>query len=91
MSGAAKFKNNVKVSERHGAGEWATENVAMLDWLRASLAASGPVLRRCPCRCGLKDEAHKRGKTATLSTLRHDFDWHKRGWPDIITGNFSRG
>ena len=30
MSGAAKFKNNVKVSERHGAGEWATERVALL-------------------------------------------------------------
>lgn len=30
MSGAAKFKNNVKISERHGASEWATERVALL-------------------------------------------------------------
>lgn len=30
MSGPAKFKNRVKVSERHGAGEWATEKVALL-------------------------------------------------------------
>lgn len=30
MSGPAKFKNGVKVSERHGAGEWATEKVALL-------------------------------------------------------------
>lgn len=30
MSGAAKFKNNVKISERHGAGEWALERVCLL-------------------------------------------------------------
>lgn len=30
MSGPAKFKNNVKVSERHGASEWAAEKVALL-------------------------------------------------------------
>ena len=30
MSGPAKFKNNVKISERHGAGEWASERVALL-------------------------------------------------------------
>ena len=29
MSGAAKFKNHVKISERHGAGEWLTERVLM--------------------------------------------------------------
>lgn len=30
MSGPAKFRNNVKVSERHGAAEWATEKLALL-------------------------------------------------------------
>ncbi len=30
MSGPAKFRNNVKISERHGAKEWATEKVALL-------------------------------------------------------------
>lgn len=30
MSGPAQFRKNVKVSERHGAGEWATEKVALL-------------------------------------------------------------
>ena len=30
MSGPARFKNNVKISERHGAGEWAAERVALL-------------------------------------------------------------
>ena len=30
MSGAAKFKNNVKVSERHGAGEWLSERVLLV-------------------------------------------------------------
>ncbi|RZJ16486.1 MAG: succinate dehydrogenase, hydrophobic membrane anchor protein [Brevundimonas sp.] len=30
MSAPARFKNRVKVSERHGAGEWAIEKVALL-------------------------------------------------------------
>ncbi|MBL0969211.1 MAG: succinate dehydrogenase, hydrophobic membrane anchor protein [Brevundimonas sp.] len=30
MSGPAQFKKNVKISERHGAGEWALERVALL-------------------------------------------------------------
>ena len=30
MSGPAKYRNDVKISERHGAGEWATEKVALL-------------------------------------------------------------
>lgn len=29
MSSAAKFKNNVKISERHGAGEWLAERVLL--------------------------------------------------------------
>lgn len=29
MSAQAKFKNHVKISERHGAGEWLTERVAL--------------------------------------------------------------
>jgi succinate dehydrogenase / fumarate reductase membrane anchor subunit len=29
VSGAAKFKNGVKISERHGAREWLTEKVAL--------------------------------------------------------------
>lgn len=29
MSGAAKFKNGVKISERHGAREWLTEKIAL--------------------------------------------------------------
>ena len=29
MSGAAKFKNNVKISERHGSGEWLAERVLL--------------------------------------------------------------
>lgn len=30
MSGPVKFRKNVKVSERHGAGEWAIEKAALL-------------------------------------------------------------
>jgi len=30
VSGPAKYKNGVRISERHGAGEWATERVALL-------------------------------------------------------------
>lgn len=30
MSGRATYRNGVKVSERHGAGEWAAERVALL-------------------------------------------------------------
>jgi len=29
VSGAVKFKNNVKISERHGAGEWLAERVLL--------------------------------------------------------------
>jgi len=29
VSGPAKFRNNVKISERHGAGEWLTERVLL--------------------------------------------------------------
>ena len=29
MSGVAKFKNNVKISEHHGAGEWLAERVLL--------------------------------------------------------------
>ncbi|MDB5420531.1 MAG: succinate dehydrogenase, hydrophobic rane anchor protein [Brevundimonas sp.] len=30
MSGLTKYKNGVRVSERHGAGEWKTEKLALL-------------------------------------------------------------
>lgn len=30
MSGPARFRNNVKISERHGSGEWLTEKAALL-------------------------------------------------------------
>lgn len=30
MSGPAQFRRNVKISERHGAGEWALERVCLL-------------------------------------------------------------
>lgn len=30
MSGLARYRNGVRVSERHGAGEWALEKVALL-------------------------------------------------------------
>lgn len=30
MSGPARYRNNVKVSERHGAGEWTIEKIALL-------------------------------------------------------------
>ena len=30
MSAAPKFKNHVKISERHGAGEWKIEKLALL-------------------------------------------------------------
>ena len=29
MSGPAKFRNHVKISERHGAGEWLAERIAL--------------------------------------------------------------
>ena len=37
MSGAAKFKNNVKVSERHGAGEWLIERILLVALLPLGL------------------------------------------------------
>jgi len=37
VSGAVKFKNNVKVSERHGAGEWLTERVLLVALLPLGL------------------------------------------------------
>lgn len=40
MSGAAKFKNNVKVSERHGAGEWLIERVLLVALLPLGLWAA---------------------------------------------------
>jgi succinate dehydrogenase / fumarate reductase membrane anchor subunit len=30
VSGPARFKNGVKISERHGAGEWTAEKIALL-------------------------------------------------------------
>jgi succinate dehydrogenase / fumarate reductase membrane anchor subunit len=30
VSGPARFRNRVKISERHGAGEWATERVGLV-------------------------------------------------------------
>ena len=40
MSGAAKFKNNVKVSERHGAGEWLIERVLLVALIPLGLWAA---------------------------------------------------
>ena len=40
MSSAAKFKNNVKVSERHGAGEWLIERVLLVALLPLGLWAA---------------------------------------------------
>lgn len=37
MSAAPKFKNHVKVSERHGAGEWKIEKLALLALMPLSL------------------------------------------------------
>lgn len=37
MSGAAKFKDNVKVSERHGAGEWLIERILLVALLPLGL------------------------------------------------------
>ncbi len=37
MSGAARFKNNVKVSERHGAGEWLIERILLVALLPLGL------------------------------------------------------
>ena len=37
MSSAAKFKNNVKVSERHGAGEWLIERILLVALLPLGL------------------------------------------------------
>ena len=37
MSAAPKFKNNVKISERHGAGEWKLENALLLILMPLSL------------------------------------------------------
>ena len=59
----------------HRAGEWATENVAMLDWLRASLAASGPVLASA-----IEHESNERrgpwwGWSDVKVGLEHLFRW----------------
>ena len=37
MSAAPKFKNNVKISERHGAGEWKLEKALLLLLMPLSL------------------------------------------------------
>ena len=37
MSAAPKYKNHVKVSERHGAGEWKIEKLALLALMPLSL------------------------------------------------------
>ena len=37
MSAAPKFKNNVKISERHGAGEWKLEKALLLILMPLSL------------------------------------------------------
>ena len=37
MSAAPKFKNHVKISERHGAGEWKIEKLALLALMPLSL------------------------------------------------------
>jgi succinate dehydrogenase / fumarate reductase membrane anchor subunit len=37
LSGTAKFKNNVKVSERHGAGEWLIERILLVALLPLGL------------------------------------------------------
>lgn len=37
MSAAPKFKNNVKISERHGAGEWKIEKALLLLLMPLSL------------------------------------------------------
>ena len=39
MSAAPKFKNNVKISERHGAGEWKLEKLALLALMALGLWA----------------------------------------------------
>jgi succinate dehydrogenase / fumarate reductase membrane anchor subunit len=40
VSGAAKFKNSVKVSERHGAGEWLIERVLLVALIPLGLWAA---------------------------------------------------
>ncbi|RZJ04858.1 MAG: succinate dehydrogenase, hydrophobic membrane anchor protein [Brevundimonas sp.] len=40
MSGPAQYKNHVKVSERHGAGEWAIEKIALLILMPLSVWAA---------------------------------------------------
>ena len=37
MSGVAKFKNNVKISERHGGGEWLAERVLLVSLIPLGL------------------------------------------------------
>lgn len=46
MSRPAKFKNNVKISERHGASEWKSEKLALLILMPLALwvASSGYTL-----------------------------------------------
>jgi succinate dehydrogenase / fumarate reductase membrane anchor subunit len=43
VSGPAKFKNHVKISERHGAGEWLTERVALALLMPLSLWVASTV------------------------------------------------
>ena len=47
MSAAPKFKNNVKISERHGASEWKVEKLALLALMPLGLwvLSSGGFLR----------------------------------------------
>ena len=59
----------------HRADEWATGNVAMLDWLRASLADSGPVLASA-----IEHESNERrgpwwGWSDVKLGLEHLFRW----------------
>ena len=59
----------------HRADEWATHNVGMLDWLRASLAGSGPVLASA-----IEHESNERrgpwwGWSDVKLGLEHLFRW----------------
>ena len=69
MSGAAKFKNNVKVSERHGAGEWTIEKLLLAALMPLSLWVASSAVTLAGADYGVVAAWFANGLNATLAVL----------------------
>ena len=69
MSGAAKFKNNVKVSERHGAGEWTIEKLLLAALMPLGLWVASSAVTLAGAEYGVVAAWFANGLNATLAVL----------------------